>query len=77
MVSRDYIMEKVKLLPDDSLKELADFLKLLEVRKEKEFRPLPKSVKEEKADPLSKVIGICEGPSDLAERHDRYIYGVK
>lgn len=77
MVSRDYIMEKIKLLPDESLKEVADFLKLLEARKKKELRPVPESMKEEKADPLSKVIGICEGPSDLAERHDRYIYGVK
>ena len=29
------------------------------------------------SDLLSQVIGICEGPSDLAERHDKYIYGDK
>jgi len=29
------------------------------------------------SDLLSQVIGICEGPSDLAERHDKYIYGGK
>jgi hypothetical protein len=28
-----------------------------------------------KEDPLSKTIGICEGPSDLAEKHDKYVYG--
>ena len=33
--------------------------------------------KEGREDPLSKVIGICEGPSDLAERHNKYVYGIK
>jgi hypothetical protein len=27
-----------------------------------------------KADALSSVIGICEGPQDLAEKHDNYAY---
>ena len=27
-----------------------------------------------KADALSRVIGICEGPQDLAEKHDSYYY---
>jgi hypothetical protein len=26
------------------------------------------------ADALSSVIGICEGPHDLAEKHDSYAY---
>jgi hypothetical protein len=27
-----------------------------------------------KTDALSGVIGICEGPQDLAEKHDSYAY---
>jgi hypothetical protein len=27
-----------------------------------------------KGDLLSTVIGICEGPADLAEEHDKYAY---
>jgi len=27
-----------------------------------------------KADAISSVIGICEGPHDLAEKHDSYAY---
>lgn len=27
----------------------------------------------EKTDPLEEVIGICEGPPDLVERHDKYV----
>jgi len=26
-------------------------------------------------DPLEAVIGICDGPPDGAENHDKYIYG--
>lgn len=29
----------------------------------------------EEENPLDKVIGICEGPHDLAEKHDKYAYG--
>jgi predicted DNA-binding antitoxin AbrB/MazE fold protein len=27
------------------------------------------------ADPLADVIGVCDGPADGAENHDKYIYG--
>ncbi len=27
------------------------------------------------SDPLKEVIGICDGPTDAAENHDRYLYG--
>ena len=27
------------------------------------------------ADPLDRLTGCCEGPEDLADRHDDYIYG--
>ena len=58
MIEREQIIEKIKTLPDDALKKIADFIKTLE-----------------EEDPLDKVIGICEGPRDLAERHDKYAYG--
>lgn len=35
------------------------------------------SIEGGEAKPLSQVIGICEGPSDLAERHDKYVYGTR
>lgn len=45
------------------------FIKILQKLRGKKRR--------EESDLLSQVIGICEGPSDLAERHDKYIYGDK
>jgi predicted DNA-binding antitoxin AbrB/MazE fold protein len=30
---------------------------------------------DEPYDPLAAVIGICDGPPDGAENHDKYIYG--
>lgn len=30
---------------------------------------------DEDYDPLDAVIGICDGPADGAENHDKYIYG--
>ena len=69
MLKREYIIKKIKSLPEDSLKEVADFIEFLEDKREE----IPEK-KEKKDDPLSKVIGICEGPSDLAEMHDKYVY---
>ena len=60
------MIETIKLLPDESLREVADFLKLLEGRS--------KPRQKKRADILSSVIGECEGPADLAEKHDRYAY---
>jgi len=34
----------------------------------------PRCTSKHKADALSSVIGICEGPQDLAEKHDSYAY---
>lgn len=62
MIDREEIIAKIKTLPDDPLKEVAEFIRRLEKEK------LRKDV-------LSGVIGICEGPPDLAERHDKYVYG--
>gem|GEM_PF-6629988 len=39
--------------------------------KQREKKLIEKEKEEE--DPLAKAIGICEGPSDSAERHDKYI----
>jgi hypothetical protein len=74
MILKDYIIEKIKSLPGEALQDLNDFIDSLEAR----MKGIP--LKEEAGkefDPLSQVIGICEGPSDLAERHDKYIYGIK
>jgi len=45
------------------------FIKILRKLREKKSK--------ESSDPLSQVIGICEGPSDLAEKHNKYVYGSK
>jgi len=72
MLEREYIVERIKSLPEESLKEIADFIEFLDAKRRR-------SVEEgkEEGDPLTKVIGICEGPSDLAERHNKYSYGIK
>ncbi len=33
-----------------------------------------REVKKRREDALAKVIGICKGPEDLAEKHDSYAY---
>ncbi len=62
MIDREEIIAKIRSLPDDLLKEVAEFIRRLEEERRKK-------------DVLSDVIGICEGPPDLAERHDKYVYG--
>jgi hypothetical protein len=74
MLEREYIVERIKSLPDESLKEVVDFIEFLEAKRK---RLVEEKEKEEEADPLARVIGICEGPSDLAERHDKYVYGAE
>nr|MDO8080039.1 DUF2281 domain-containing protein [Candidatus Freyarchaeota archaeon] len=68
-MDRDNLIQKVRSLPEDSLKEVIDFIEHLEKKRKTGER------KKEKKDFLADVIGICEGPSDLAERHDKYVYG--
>ena len=77
MVIQEHIIEKIKSLPEDKLEEIADFVEFLGAKKKRELKPAPERIKREKVDPLSQVIGICEGPSDLAERHDKYVYGTR
>mgnify|MGYP001089166009 CR=1 FL=1 len=72
MIQRGHIIERIKSLPEESIKEVADFIEFLEAKRK---RLVEEGGKKGEEDPLSKVIGICEGPSDLAERHDKYVYG--
>lgn len=58
-------MRKIDSLPDADLKKISKLLSFLEER--------PDTGKH-KADALSSVIGICEGPQDLAEKHDSCAY---
>ncbi|MBU4139158.1 MAG: DUF2281 domain-containing protein [Euryarchaeota archaeon] len=67
MLQREYIVKRIKSLPEESLEEVVDFIEFLESKR--------KRLSIVKEDPLSKTIGICEGPSDLAEKHDKYVYG--
>ena len=68
-MDRDRLIQRVRSLPEDSLKELMDFIEHLEKRGKKTERK-----KKEEKNLLEEVIGICEDPSDLAERHDKYVY---
>jgi hypothetical protein len=65
MPDRDAIIKKIQSLPDKDLQEVAEYMDVLEEKK---------TARKRKPDALSQVIGICEGPSDLAEKHDRYAY---
>ena len=60
-------------MPEENLKEVVDFAEFLDAKR----RRLVEEEEEERegGDPFTQVIGICEGPSDLAERHDKYVYG--
>lgn len=66
MLQREYIVKRINSLPEDILEEVMDFIDFLESKRKRSSIP--------KEDPLSKTIGICEGPSDLAENHDKYVY---
>jgi hypothetical protein len=65
MIDKEVIIKKIESLPDTDLQKVAEFLSLLEERRD---------ARKQKADALSEVIGICEGPQDLAEKHDSYAY---
>jgi hypothetical protein len=73
MIQRGNIIERIKSLPEENIREVADFIEFLDAKKKRLVEG--KGEKKEEEDPLSKVIGICEGPSDLAERHNKYVYG--
>ena len=66
MIQREYIVKRINSLPEDSLDEVVDFIEFLESKRKKLSRL--------KEDPISKTIGICEGPTDLSEKHNKYVY---
>jgi hypothetical protein len=72
MAGMEDLMERIKSLPDESLREVTDFIEFLEAKRK---RMAGAKAKKEGKDPMAAVIGICEGPSDLAEKHTTYIYG--
>ncbi|MEX2705153.1 MAG: DUF2281 domain-containing protein [Candidatus Freyrarchaeum guaymaensis] len=55
-MDRDRLIQRVRSLPEDSLKELMDFIEHLEKRGKKTEK------KKKEKDLLEDVIGICEGP---------------
>lgn len=65
MIDKKAIIRKIESLPDADLKKISEFLSSLEDRPD---------ARDYKADALSRVIGICDGPQDLAEKHDSYAY---
>ncbi|MEA1994241.1 MAG: DUF2281 domain-containing protein [Euryarchaeota archaeon] len=68
MTEKQHVIKRIESLPEEKLGEIADFIDFLEKKRKKK----PQKKKE---DLLSSVIGICEGPSDLSESHDTYVYG--
>jgi hypothetical protein len=66
MASRDKIIDKIKMLSEESLTEVADFLDQIDIKGKERSKV--------KGDLLSSAIGICEGPTDLAKVHDKYTY---
>jgi hypothetical protein len=65
MADREAIMKKIQSLPEVDLQEVARLLDSMEEEK---------AARKRKPSALSQVIGICEGPPDLAEEHDSYAY---
>ena len=64
--SRDKIIDKIKMLSEESLTEVADFLDQIDVKR--------KEMSKVEGDLLSSAIGICEAPTDLAKMHDKCTY---
>ena len=77
MVTREHLIERIKSLPEERLEEIAGFVEFLEEKGGKEAGQVTTEMHRRGVDILSEVIGICEGPPDLAENHDRYVYGRK
>lgn len=69
-MKRDCVISKIRKLPEDYLQEVDDFIENLLIHK----RMLLETDSKENV-LLFDVIGSCNGPEDLAERHNKYIYG--
>ena len=61
------IMKELKGLPREKLGVVIDFIGYLKAKKD-----LP--IRKGNQDLLS-ICGILEGPSDMADQHDHYLYG--
>ncbi len=69
------IVKELENIPEEDLSKIYEFIHWLKFK-------IVKSQKKEtklnhKEDPLKEVIGCCEGPGDLADKHDFYLYGKK
>jgi hypothetical protein len=67
----DEVIVELKRLEKEEIREVIDFIGYLKARKKK------KLLQEERddSDDLLSVCGIVEGPPDLADEHDHYLYG--
>jgi len=63
MIDKKAIIRMIESLPDADLMKISEFLSSLEERPD---------ARNYRADALSRVVGICDGPQDLAEKHDSY-----
>ena len=77
MATRERLIDKIKALPEESLEEIADFIEFVGTKKRRKPETMSESMEGGEAEPLAQVIGICEGASDLAERHNKYIYRTR
>jgi hypothetical protein len=75
-MKKDYkkqITEDLKDIPEEDLSKIYEFVHWIRF---KIVQSKPKNATEDKKkNPLDKAIGCCDGPSDLSENHDLYLYG--
>jgi len=67
------IVKELEGIPEEDLSKIYEFIHWI---KFKIVKPQKKeTIEGHKEDPFSEVIGCCEGPGDLADKHDFYLYG--
>lgn len=66
----------IEELEDMHEKELSNVYKFIHFMRINFSKGQKKTLKDNNEDPLSKVIGCCEGEEDLADKHDSYLYGM-
>ena len=67
------ITKELEGIPEEDLSKIYEFVHWIRFKIVK--GPQKKEQENHKEDPLEKVIGCCEGPMDLSENHDLYLYG--
>lgn len=65
------IFRELRGLPRKELREVIDFIGYLKARRAR------KRLVVEGGEDLASVCGLLEGPPDMADRHDHYLYGLK